>query len=439
MCSTALVKRGAASHSPDMAEGRNYRLSLLLLLFEACVGGQTGGSSVPPQCELEPPREVALSDAPAGFSMQEVLVFAAGEHAFEAAWPSASATPAQGALAITVQGDRARFSDVRFRPPVGGESCLPQLETDVRVELTLNNEHGTTRAVFDSVLTARSRSIARVFNPILEPKLFEGDVQFPLASGEQLASLQLEVNVSAVAIAGTLWANALHSQQTEVDEHAYDVERFEAAAVWPAAEACGPGNHPVGLHDTLFDVQPGEVALELPQTLELTWQDGATTSATFMLAPAAETACFTEGCEQWCPAQMANLSSSDPAGRALLRLPVTLEVDTRDGRWSGRLDAELWIEVRQSGGLSRVFVRAESEHASAAALATATGLEGVGNDGKATFALLVTFTPEGSTWQARGGITIKGPPRGHCEQGDHLCPGAAVPSVLLEAGISTAR
>jgi hypothetical protein len=434
MCSAALVKRAAAAHSPGMARRRD-RCTLLLLLLAACVGGQTGGSSVPPQCELEPAREVALSDAPAGFSMQEVLAFAAGEHAFEAAWPSASSTPAQGILEITAQGDRARFSDVRFRPPVGGETCLPELEIDVRVELTLNNADGSTRAAFGSVLTAHSRSLARLFDLILEPELFEGDVQFPLAPGERLASLQLEVNVSAVAIAGTLWANAPHLEQTASDEHAYEVERLEPVAAWPAGDACGPGNHPVGLHDSLFDVQPGQVAAGLPQAFDLMWQDGATTSATLLPTPAGEGACLTEGCERWCPA-LAGLASADPAGSALLFLPVTLEVDTGDGRWGGRLDAELWIEVRQSGGLSRAFLRAQSEHASSAALASAIGLAGVSAEGTTTFALLVTYTPEGDGWAAHGGMTILGPPRSRCDHDDHLCPGAPEMNVVLEAGVS---
>jgi len=409
------------------------RLALIAALCAGC-GGQTGGSGQRAECELAAPVEVGLSEASAGFSAADVLAFAEGEHVFEASWPEPEGAPATGMLAITRRGAQARLIDSRAPEylELAEEPCAPWIEIDVRTELSLSNERGTLSAAFDSVLEAQSRSLARLFNLVLEPELFTSDAQLSLITGERIESFQLLAMFSPIGSSGTLWVDTVLSPPPPSG-----ADRFLPLARWPAGDRCGPHGHPVPIAERLFDVSPAEVVSALPTELVFGWGDGEPASANFALTPRSEIACMVKDCGEWCPA-LVDHPVIAPETRSLFHLPVELAITTSDERWSGRLDADLSIEAFDQGGLSRVFLHAQADFASAQALETATGLHGVSGDGPLSFGLLVEYTPDGAQLRARGAAVVLGPPEpAACPPGE-MCPGAPPSgSVVLNAAIDS--
>jgi hypothetical protein len=364
-----------------------------LLAAGAC-GGQTGGSEGSPVCSVAEPVAVALSEAtPAGFSAEDMLAVAEGSHVFAARWPLLDSGSASATLTVTRSADAARYVESHSPAPraLPEHECADRVEIDARVELTLENARGSTRAAFDAVLTATTADRVDV-QQNLAPEDFEDDVQFALGPDEFLGQILLGASFGS-STSGELIALAntpMHAEGPSGD-YVYYGERQGALAVWPTSDACGAGNHPLALDSLALGVRPEDVLYAIRSELALRWDDGSETTAALMLTPAGAP-CITDACAPWCPA-LAPAADAGSAPRSAIRIPVQVRIATADERWVGHFDAEVWFEVFHAGGLARVLLRHESQHASGQAIANDLGLGGIHAAGELTLVLLLECAP----------------------------------------------
>jgi hypothetical protein len=357
-----------------------------LSLLVACSGGQTGGENSDPFCVDGEVEVVALSDAShAGFSADQVLDFAEGEHTSDARWPFIDSAPAEATLRITRTAEEARYIDTHWSSPgTKGEGCPDRIEVDVSVELTLSNGGGMATVAFDSLLTATSAGEARLQQRLV-PEDLEGDVQFALGPKERLSQLELVARLAPDVSSATLIATA--KAPIQADGYVYYTERPGTVASWPTGDECGEGGQPVARDAFDLGVSPETFVDALPRELEVEWQDGTSTKATLQLAVAG-VACITDACDGWCPGLIDDGDGASETRTAIV-LPVQVGISTDDGRWQGGFVAELWIEMFVDGRIAGAYLRYDSQHAAGEVVETDLGLEGVSVDGAVTAVLLL--------------------------------------------------
>lgn len=274
----------------------------------------------------------------AGFSAEDVLAYAEGEHHESIRWQTPEPLqlgPESGEGEITIEIERASDRAKDFRPTTDvighGARCRPWITVDVIV--AIQSEGGALNDRFMATLFATDRRAA-----YLRAKTPEGELAGALwatqeATNVLASSYELRMTLSEHGATGSLYSNWARQY---MDVHWDD--SFEIAH-WGRAH-CTDGAYAVPLDERIelqsardrASANEGIAWLNDLGSIGIEWDDGSTTRAAFSFAPAEAGACV-----------RAQALSPEPFQD--LYIPGELELRTDDGqvdaRWPGglRIDA----------------------------------------------------------------------------------------------------
>lgn len=217
--------------------------SLLLLTAFAsasgCAGGQTGSEGVPGRCREQRTSLELGEPSPLGFSAEDVLSFAEGEHVTTIEWHPIDVPygPESGTKQLTLSVEslgRARYVD-------RGESpcCFAAVQVDVRV--TLETSGGALGESFVTVLEARSAGAASLLTVIAPP--LGGSLSFDQQAlgAERFIRLEPYAHFEPANFSGELRAGFESSSGADHPDGVVGFRSLEIAS-WGAmssAPACG--------------------------------------------------------------------------------------------------------------------------------------------------------------------------------------------------------
>lgn len=190
-------------------------LPLLAALTGGCAqtGGQTGEEQTSCWSRITP---LPLSaESPLGFSAQDSLNLAAGQHEVALHWLPNRAygygpESGEGQLQVTITSlGSARFATQTQDQAITELLCLPSVLTDVTVEL--DSAGGAFHESFRGLLIASNEDSATLSGTLLSTHLSGGFAFDPATlGGRTLAQVTLNLSVSASSFSGTIAAGLEH-------------------------------------------------------------------------------------------------------------------------------------------------------------------------------------------------------------------------------------
>ena len=197
-------------------------LALLSPLTQGCAtsapGGQTGEE--PGACWTKFTPLASAEVSPLGFSAQDSLNLAAGDHAATLHWiPGQRAYgPESGDSELTVT--ITSLGSARFATRDGAQtgvtelSCSPSVLTDVAVEL--DTAGGAFHERFQSMLVASRAELATLSAELLGGHIAGNFAFEPALTGERLVRLTVNSSFSADAFSGAIGAGIEKAQSADV-------------------------------------------------------------------------------------------------------------------------------------------------------------------------------------------------------------------------------
>ncbi|HEY0465235.1 MAG TPA: hypothetical protein VGC79_13560 [Polyangiaceae bacterium] len=200
---------------PTIRLGLSAALPLLAALASSCAhsGGQTGEEQTSCWNKLTP---LALTaESPLGFSAQDSLALAAGEHTAVLHWIPAQAYaygPESGdsQVQVTIESlGSAHFATQDNDGAIAALLCLPSVLTDVTVEL--DSAGGAFHESFRGLLIASNEDSATLSATLLGAQLGGSFAFDPKAlAGRTLAQVTLNLSFSAGQFSGAINAGIEH-------------------------------------------------------------------------------------------------------------------------------------------------------------------------------------------------------------------------------------
>jgi hypothetical protein len=374
-------------------------------------GRPTTDNGSPCDEEQEP---VDADDSSLGYSANDVLKLVIGEKASELRWmpPSADASfgPEQGIVPLELEvGPVGNVRRVHSVPkaidgngagPAIAIACPPdRLEADV--ELRMATGAGALDERIAAVITMSNPEAAalRASIPLAQ---ISGSFRVVPAAGVKTDSLEISALFSRFGHAGVL------SGQVEAEEAA-GVARAAGIVYgrWPADETCpsvGVPFVPVALDDAAAaELRSAVERVRAVESLPLRWSKLGSSSLSLGIETAAA-ACFRPGF----------VSLGMPSHPASLDLPVTVQIETGDGRVNGTVEGTLSTMLGVAGaGLNAgrscagATVELKAEACGVSGIDDLAGLEDL------SIGLAANVPPDGNA--VSGAITILGVRPTMCE------------------------
>lgn len=288
--------------------------------------------------------DIALDDdSQLGFSANDLLAFASGTHEEVMRWRmpmqgSIGPESGEGTITITLEpaGTAPRFvqpddgsSSGGAEPAVDliGGGCEAWLEVDVNV--TVETGGGALDESFEAVLRSRTADVAYVYvSP--EPGELNGSFEASYDTpGFNLVQLGLGITLTSFGTSGTF--SGVFEMRS--GDGATDGVATGAGGLFATfgRAACADGGFAVGPDDEIEGMTTAEVLalVDATDSVELTWDDGATATSTLAFEPDDNGGCV----------QLDNATIGDTT----LLVYGTLRMQSDDGQlageWPGRIEA----------------------------------------------------------------------------------------------------
>jgi hypothetical protein len=430
----------------------NYLFTMALLACAACTSERPDGTSTGNPVPGEPdagPRDpddaegtgdlaaggyckagekTALGlneDSPLGFSAADILAFSSGTRQETIRWnpqlPGVALSPESGeqevTITVTASGE-PRFVQPKPRESNGAEDLLIDIEdgcfswVEIDVDVTVETSGGALDESFEGVLRAHSPLTSSIFyGPA--PDELGGDFAVAVSGdfeGFTLAQLGLNIRFSPYGAGGTFDGLLEMSSGGAVTGGPGGMKPFADFG----AGTCGEDadGFTVGLDDEVegATLQDALDMFAADDEVELTWENGATTTSSLTFAPATQGGCV--------------LLDNESVGDLTLLTEGTLSMTSADGRLDGEWPGRIEAHVEDDGSISRIVFMLEAklpEHSAPGANAA----YGFPNDEIASFdgagvRVDVTVTDTGVT----GIVALTGFVRADCAQTPPDDPGS---------------
>jgi hypothetical protein len=332
-------------------------------------GGQTGEGSFTAGCVDAAPEQVPLADTTdLGFAPDAALALVNVPRSAAASWrlSDGTAVAAQVELAVRSASTTARLvRSIALVDPSTPEDvqCAGRIEVDVEADLALERAGQSVRASCPAVVRASSKYVAQLTAELATSGL-SGDPQISVPEGNALAGFAIQAALSAASVSGAFQAVIAGPPLGEQRDN---------VAVWPADSPCQADELASPVDESLFEFSPRVAVGLMDAQLPLVWNDGSSTTVTLRAAPSSSFACVSYG------APTANTrifrdSSVRSTNQPLMRVPITLSVETEDGRWVKDFGTSLHVEPLIDGGMDRIWVQHVASYASTEALSADSGL-----------------------------------------------------------------
>jgi hypothetical protein len=292
-------------------------------------------------------RDIPLDEiTEAGFSAEDVLAYAEGEHRESIRWlmpEQLSVGPEAGEGEVTIAIERASERAKDFKPTTDvighGARCQPWITVDVVV--TLQSEGGALNERFTATLFAVDPRAAYLRAATPDRELSGSLAVTHEASNTVASSFELKMTLSEHGATGSLYSSWSRQYMDVAWDNSYEIAHWGRAHCTDGSYAA-PLDEPIELHspEARASANDGVAWLNDFGPLTFEWADGGTTRATFSFE--ATGACV-----------LPETLWPEPAQR--LFVTGELELRTDDGQVDARWPGDLTVQAGDDGEVSDVW------------------------------------------------------------------------------------